>query len=94
MKLVLPKDIFKNVPKKAWVYLFLGFMGLLLMLGATFLKFGGIFIKIEKAVEEDVEDKPKIRFDENGNLIQDILPGTKVKKTKDGIEILKGGPPE
>lgn len=52
MKITIPKDIFKKVPARAWVIIAIGLTIFLVLMGATFYKYGGIFIhrtNIEKA---------------------------------------------
>lgn len=95
MKFILPEGTFKNMPARAWTIIAIGITALLLLIGATIYKYGGIWIKVERAAEELIEEeKPKnrIRFDENGNPIQDVAPGTPVTIVKDGktISIEKG----
>lgn len=92
MKFILPEGTFKNMPARAWTVIALGITALLILLGMTFYKYGGIFVKVEKKAAEEIESKNRIRFDENGNPIQDVAPGTPVTIIKDGkkVSIEKG----
>jgi len=58
MEIRLPQTTFKSVPSRAWVYISLGIMILLILVGAAFYKHGGIYIKTEK--ESLKESKNKI----------------------------------
>ena len=59
MNLGLPKDTFKNVPPRVWAIIALGITFLLVMIGLTVYKFGGIFVNIEKGVEKSIEKVEK-----------------------------------
>ena len=57
MKIELPEDTFENVPKRAWIYISLGVMVLLILIGAAIYKHGGIYINkgpVENKVENEI----------------------------------------
>jgi hypothetical protein len=57
MNVNLPKDTFKSMPKRAWIYISLGIMIFLILIGMTLYKYGGIYIKNEKTLIDKSNNK-------------------------------------
>lgn len=59
MKINLPKGMFKNMPSRAWTVIALGVTALLILLGMTLYKYGGVFIKIDKGATHKILNEIK-----------------------------------
>ena len=56
MDINIPKDLFKNVPARAWVIISIGITILMIFIGMTLYKYGEIAIKVNKSHEKTMND--------------------------------------